>query len=127
MKRTAPYNSALTANVATNGVMRKYVFATPQTKPDSAPETMASANHCRRSPFSPPGYFETITAASDITPGTVRSRPPCWMTNVWPTAAMAKMEANEKTIKIELSETLPRASVGLRMNNTIVAGQMARN
>jgi len=49
------------------------------------------------------------------------------MTNVWPTAAMAKMEANEKTIKIELSETLPRASVGLRMNNTNVAGQMARN
>jgi hypothetical protein len=22
------------------------------------------------------------TAATDITPGTVRSRPPCWMTNV---------------------------------------------
>jgi hypothetical protein len=37
------------------------------------------------------------------------------------------MEAKEKTIKIELPETLPCARIGLRMNNTVVAGQMARN
>ena len=49
------------------------------------------------------------------------------MTNVWPTAAMARIEAKEKTIKIELPDTLPCASIGLRMNNTMVAGQMARN
>jgi len=30
-------------------------------------------------------------------------------------------------IKVDLSEVLARASAGLRTNNTIVAGQMARN
>jgi|HubBroStandDraft_6_1064221.scaffolds.fasta_scaffold13080_2 hypothetical protein len=38
-----------------------------------------------------------------------------------------KMEAKEKTIKIEPPETLPRARIGLRRNNAIVAVQMARN
>jgi hypothetical protein len=41
---------------------------------------------------------------------------------VRPTAQIARMGGEGKTIKVDLSEVLARASFGLQTNNTIVAG-----
>jgi hypothetical protein len=117
----------LTARVATSGVTWKRVIAMPQMRPEIMPEPIATTAHWKRSALSPAGNLVTKTAASEMTPGTVRSRPPCWITSVWPIAAIARMDANESTLSSELAETLPVARKGLTMNRMAVAGQITRN
>jgi hypothetical protein len=117
----------LTASVATSGVTRSRVMAIPQTHPDSAPVASAASIHGSNSALSPLGNLVTNTAASEMTPGTVRSRPPCWTTKVWPIDAIARTAANEDSVNSELADTLPGASHGATRNSNIVASQMARN
>ena len=82
------------ASVATKGVTLKRVIAMPQIVPDTSPAPMAAAIQGISAASAPAGNFVTRTAASEMTPATLRSRPPCWMTNVWPIAAMARIDAN---------------------------------
>ena len=79
-----PTSNALTARVATIGVMRKRTIARPLISPLTAPAATAAPIPSRVSESCPPGTIVIITAATEITPGALRSRPPCWITSVWP-------------------------------------------
>ena len=71
---------------------------------------MAATIHRASVALSPAGYLVTTTAASEMTPGTLRSSPPCWTTSVWPRAASARMPAKHDTVRMELCDTLPGAT-----------------
>src|SRR3954464_4917824 len=53
-------------------------------------------------PLSPSGTEASRTTVKEITPGTERSIPPCWMTSVWPTATIARIAANGSMPSSEL-------------------------
>ncbi len=88
-------------------------MAIPHARPDAIPLARAAAIHSARAASSPAGNFVTRTAASEMTPGTLRSSPPCWTTRVCPRAATARTAAKHETVRIELGATLPGASTRL--------------
>jgi hypothetical protein len=102
-------------------------IAIPQSNPEAAPLAIAIKLHRSRSASSPFGNLVTMTAAKEMTPGTVKSRPPCCTTSVWPIDAMARTAAKDKVVANELPEMFPGASSRASANRSPVATQMARN
>ena len=66
-----------------------------------------------------------MTVVSRIMPGTVRSRPRCWITSVWPIAAIASIDANGSIESSALPVRLLDANSGLTANSSAVANQIA--
>ena len=66
-----------------------------------------------------------ITVVRRIIPGTVRSRPRCWITSVCPIAATASIDANGSIERRALLVRLLEASSGLIANSSAVATQTA--
>ena len=66
-----------------------------------------------------------MTVESRIMPGTVRSRPRCWITSVCPIAAIASIAANGSIESSALLVRLLEASSGLIANSSAVATQIA--
>src|SRR5919204_3007129 len=66
-----------------------------------------------------------MTAASEIAPGTEKSRPPCWITSVCPIEAMIRNAANGSMESSADSPRLPEAMSGLTQKSTASATQMA--
>src|SRR5580704_370602 len=110
---TVPYSNALTASVATSGVTKNRVIASPQINPETTPDARAPPIHRARAELSPAGNFVTKNAAKEMTQGTLRTRPPCWTTSVWPTAAVARIEAKQRTVSMAPADTLPGATTRL--------------
>src|SRR3954464_2005184 len=72
-------------------------------------------------PLSPSGTEASRTTVNEITPGTERSIPPCWMTSVWPTATIARIAANGSIPSSELWLRLCGSTNQETTNSRIVA------
>ena len=114
-------------SVATSGVIPSWVTARPLIVPEATQASTTSpiaAGSLLSAPF---GYFVTMIVVSVIIPGTDRSRPRCWITSVWPIAAIARIAANGSIERSAVLLTLPVASSGLTAKRSAVASQIERN
>ena len=103
------------------------MIAVPQMNPETTPDASAAPIHRASAALSPAGNFVTKTAAKEMTPGTLRSRPPCWTTSVCPIAAVARIEAKQRTVNRAPADTLPGATTKLTTQRSTVAGTISMN
>jgi hypothetical protein len=122
---TTPVSNALTPRVATSGVIPSCVIASPLTRPETMHATATRPSAVGSFDSLPLGYLVTMIVASVIIPATERSSPRCWMTSVWPIAAIARIAANGSVESRALRLSLPGASSGLTRNSNAVATQIA--
>src|SRR3954470_15773790 len=87
---TVPTSTAFIPSVATSEVIPRRVTSRPLSSPAARPTPSTTTRPRASLPGSPPGTTVTSTTPSEKVPGTDRSRPPCWMTSVWPMAAVTR-------------------------------------
>ncbi len=124
-KKTVPSKSAFMPRVATSGANRNTVTMNPLIRPTMPGPTTPRITASQTGQPSPCGSALERTAPRAIIPGTDRSRPRCWITRVWPAAAMARTDANGSMLSSGAVPRLPGAMSGLRTNRMIVAIQIA--
>src|SRR3954468_3145567 len=124
---TVPTSTAFIPSVATSEVIPRRVTSRPLSSPAARPTPSTTTRPRASLPGSPPGTTVTSTTPSEKVPGTDRSRPPCWMTRVWPMAAMARIPAKGSIACSALLESEPCATIGLTAKSRIVAVQIGPN
>src|SRR5689334_17327471 len=109
-----------------SGVMRSFVAARPTTRPDNTPTAATRRIATRRPLWWVDGYWLITTVDSPITPTTEKSMPRCWITNIWPIDAIAKMLANGSIDSSEAPDR-PPGIAALTTKRRAVANQMTEN
>ena len=80
--RTPPNSSAFMPRVVTIGITPIRLTVRPVAVPAPTATASATSSAAASLPESPLGRCVTMTTVIDMTPGTERSIPPCWMTSV---------------------------------------------
>src|SRR6266702_1828936 len=125
-ERAQPISSALTASVATSGVIATREMSAPLMIP-TIPPTQTVNMTARTTELNANPVLAMTMPASETMPMADMSSPRCWMTSVCPVATIARMPANGSMARIEPRVIVPGATMELHTKSRISPTQIHEN
>src|SRR5579864_525972 len=125
-ERAQPISSALTASVATSGVIATREMSAPLTIP-TIPPTQTVKMTARTMELNANPVLAITMPAIETIPIADMSSPRCWMTSVWPVATIARIPAKGSMARIEPRVIVPGAMMELHTKSRISPTQIHEN